>query len=79
MSTPAPHSNLVRSKAFWLALVFNWACLGAGLWMYLTFDQELPFVLIVVAGGLPMAFVILRYTTRLKAATLAKSNPKIVE
>jgi hypothetical protein len=55
--------------------------MGAGVWTYLTFNQELPFVLIILLGGMPMLFVILRYTGRIKAerAAAARSNPKIVE
>jgi hypothetical protein len=80
MSQLSPQPNLVKTRAFQLALVFNWACMGVGVWTYLTFNQELPFVLIILLGGLPMLFVILRYTARIKAAkATAASNPKIVE
>ncbi len=80
MSQPSPQPNLVKTRAFQLALVFNWACMGAGVWTYLTFNQELPFVLIILLGGLPMLLVILRYTAQIKAAkAAAASNPKIVE
>ncbi len=81
MNQLSPQPNLVKTRAFQLALVFNWACVGAAVWTYLTFNQELPFVLIILLGGMPMLFVILRYTARIKAerAVAAKSSPKIVE
>jgi hypothetical protein len=80
MSQLSPQTSLVKTTAFRLALVFNWACMGVAVWIYLTFDQELPFILLILMGGLPMLFVILRYTARIKAANAStKSNPKIVE
>jgi hypothetical protein len=80
MNQLSPQTSLVKTTAFRLALVFNWACVGAAVWTYLTFNQELPFILLILSGGLPMLFVILRYTARIKAANAAaKSNPKIVE
>jgi hypothetical protein len=72
-------SGLVKSKAFWLALVFNWACMGVALWVYLTWNQMPVFFVMVILGGLPTLVVTLRYAAQAKAATIAKSNPKIVE
>ena len=72
-------SGLVKSKAFWLALVFNWACMGLALWVYLTWNQMVVFFVMVILGGLPTLVVTLHHTARAKAAMTTKSNPKIVE
>jgi hypothetical protein len=72
-------SGLVKSKAFWLALVFNWACMGLALWVFLTWNQVAVFFVMVLVGGLPTLFVTMRHAAQAKADAVAKSNPKIVE
>jgi hypothetical protein len=72
-------SGLVKSKAFWLALVFNWACMGAALWVYLTWNQIVVFFVMVILGGLPTLAVTMRHAMQAGAAVATKSNPKIVE
>ena len=72
-------SGLVKSKAFWLALVFNWTCTGLALWAFLTWNQMPVFFGLIILGGLPTLIVTLRHAAQAKAAVIAKSNPKIVE
>ncbi|KRA70391.1 hypothetical protein ASD89_13590 [Caulobacter sp. Root656] len=72
-------SGLVKSKAFWLALVFNWACLGVALFAFLTWNQTAVFFAMVILGGLPVMAVTLRHAAQAKADAAASSNPKIVE
>jgi hypothetical protein len=76
MSEHSPQPELTRSKAFWLALGFEWVCLGVAFWLYLTLEQPLLFVAAAVLGGAPLIFVLFQYAKRSK---VAPSNPKIVE
>jgi hypothetical protein len=76
MDQNSPQPELTRLKAFWLAIGFEWVCLGLAFWLYLTLEQPLLFVAAAVIGGAPLIFVIYRYAQRSKTVS---SNPKIVE
>jgi hypothetical protein len=75
MSQSSPQ-QLTQLKAFWLALGFEWVCLGVAFWLYLTLQQPLLFVVAALVGGAPLVFVIYRFALRSKTAS---SSSKIVE